>query len=83
MHVLGWWRTVDRLKADVVERAGPVRNIDAWVALDVRDGELSPLPGGQLQSWSPRPRRALFYDQRTGSHPQPIIPFEVMSEQNE
>ncbi|MGH3380168.1 MAG: FtsK/SpoIIIE domain-containing protein, partial [Actinoallomurus sp.] len=46
MHVLGWWRTVDRLRADV---GSPVRTIDAWVALDVRDSELSPLPGGQLQ----------------------------------
>ncbi len=77
IHVLGWWRTVDRLKADVVERAGPVRAVDAWVALDVRDSELSQLPGGQLQSWTPRRRRALFYDQRNGSLPQPIIPFEV------
>ncbi|MEV5746768.1 FtsK/SpoIIIE domain-containing protein [Actinoallomurus sp. NPDC052308] len=80
MHVLGWWRTTDRLKADVVERVGSVRNMDAWVALDVRDSELSPLPGGQLLSWSPRHRRALFHDQRTGVPPQPIIPFEVMSE---
>jgi S-DNA-T family DNA segregation ATPase FtsK/SpoIIIE len=78
-HVLGWWRTVDRLKADV-ERAGPVRGIDAWVALDVRDSELSTLPGGALQTWTPRRGRALFHDQRTGSPPQPIIPFEVMSE---
>src|SRR3569833_470756 len=80
MHVLGWWRTVDRLEADVVGRSGPVRTIDAWIALDVRDSELSPLPGGQLQHWSPRPRRALFYDQRTGNTPQPIIPFKALSE---
>ncbi|MCW2864133.1 MAG: cell division FtsK/SpoIIIE [Actinoallomurus sp.] len=83
MHVLGWWRTADRLKADVVERSGPIRTIDAWIALDVRDSELSPLPGGQLQSWTPRPRRALFHDQRTGDTPQPIIPFTVASEQGE
>ena len=76
MHVLGWWRTVDRLRADV---GGPVRTIDAWVALDVRDAELSPLPGGQLQSWTPRPRRALFHDQRAGATPQPIIPFKVLT----
>ncbi|GAA4621805.1 FtsK/SpoIIIE domain-containing protein [Actinoallomurus vinaceus] len=80
MHVLGWWRTTDRLKADVVERVGSVRNIDSWVALDLRDGELSPLPGGQMLGWTPRRRRALFHDQRTGEPPQPIIPFEVMSE---
>jgi hypothetical protein len=83
MHVLGWWRTVDRLRSDVVERTGPVRTIDAWVALDVRDSELTPLPGGQLQSWTPRVRRGLFYDQRTGSAPQPIIPFTVLSDQGE
>jgi DNA segregation ATPase FtsK/SpoIIIE, S-DNA-T family len=81
MHVLGWWRTVDRLRADVVERTGPVRTIDAWVALDVRDSELTSLPGGQLQHWSPRVRRALFYDQRAGNTPQPIIPFQVLSEE--
>ena len=63
--------------------------ITQWVearsngALDVRDSELSPLPGGQLQSWTPRPRRALFHDQRTGDTPQPIIPFTVVSEQSE
>ena len=80
MHVLGWWRTVDRLRADVVERTGPVRTIDAWVALDVRDSELTSLPGGQMQHWSPRRRRALFYDQRAGNTPQPIIPFKVLSD---
>jgi S-DNA-T family DNA segregation ATPase FtsK/SpoIIIE len=79
MHVLGWWRTVDRLRADVGDRTG-LRTIDAWVALDVRTAELSPLPGGQLQSWSPRPRRALFHDQRTSGSPQPVIPFETMTE---
>lgn len=78
-HVLGWWRTVDRLKADVVEHAGPVRSIDAWVALDVRGTELGPLPGGQSQQWAPRVRRALFHDQRAGSAPQPIIPFKVIT----
>lgn len=77
LHVLGWWRTSDRLKADVAERVGPIRNIDAWVALDVRDGELASLPGGQLLKWTPRHRRALCYDQRTGSPPQLIIPYEV------
>jgi DNA segregation ATPase FtsK/SpoIIIE, S-DNA-T family len=82
-HVLGWWRTADRLKADLGERTGPVRTIDAWVALDVRDSELSPLVGGQSQSWVPRRGRALFHDQRAGSPPQPIIPFEVMSERVE
>jgi hypothetical protein len=33
-----------------------------------------------MLSWTPRHRRALFHDQRTGVPPQPIIPFEVMSE---
>jgi hypothetical protein len=80
MHVLGWWRTVDRLRADVVERTGPVRTVDAWVALDVRDTELTSLPGGQSQHWNPRPRRALFYDQRAGNTSQPIIPFKVLSD---
>jgi DNA segregation ATPase FtsK/SpoIIIE, S-DNA-T family len=76
-HVLGWWRTVDRLKADAVEGAGAIRNIDAWVGLDVRDSELTPLPGGAGQRWSPRPRRALLYDQRTQGPPRPIIPFRT------
>lgn len=81
IHLLGWWRTADRLKTDAVERVGPVRGIDAWVALDVRGAELSALPGGaggHVQTWTPRPRRALFCDQRTGSPPQPIIPYEVV-----
>ncbi|HZE33026.1 MAG TPA: FtsK/SpoIIIE domain-containing protein [Actinoallomurus sp.] len=79
IHVLGWWRTADRFRADLADRPGAVRTVDAWVALDVRDSELTPLPGAQRQTWTPRRRRALFHDQRTGDTPQPIIPFNVTS----
>jgi hypothetical protein len=83
IHVLGWWRTADRFRADLADRPGAVRTVDAWVALDVRDSELTPLAGAQRQTWTPRRRRALFHDQRTGDTPQPIIPFNVMTEQGE
>ena len=43
IHVLGWWRTVARLRDDL---GGPGARTDAiggWVALDVHGTDLSPL----------------------------------------
>ncbi|MDI6097782.1 FtsK/SpoIIIE domain-containing protein [Actinoplanes sp. NEAU-A12] len=77
-HVLGWWRTVARLREDLAGRFDPV---GAWVALDVHGSELAPLyplPGGPL--WQPRPRRALFFDRSVHRTPEVIIPYEVNSD---
>jgi hypothetical protein len=80
-HVLGWWRSVARLRDDL---GGPKASLDpigAWVALDVSGVELSPLcpqPGGPV--WHPRVRRALFFDRSVHRCPEVIIPYEVNSD---
>ncbi|MCA2213569.1 FtsK/SpoIIIE domain-containing protein [Jidongwangia harbinensis] len=80
-HVLGWWRSVARLRDDL---GGPGARFDAiggWVALDVHGAELGPLcpqPGGPV--WYPRPRRALFFDRSVHRFPEVIIPYEVNSD---
>ncbi|HEY3683848.1 MAG TPA: FtsK/SpoIIIE domain-containing protein [Streptosporangiaceae bacterium] len=76
-HVLGWWRTAGRLKDDLAGLASRLDDVGAWVALDVPGAELAPLPGGTLVSWSPRERRALFFDRAVHEHPQPVIPYRL------
>jgi S-DNA-T family DNA segregation ATPase FtsK/SpoIIIE len=80
-HVLGWWRSVQRLRDDLGGVGARLDTIGAWVALDVQGPELSPLspqPGGP--AWYPRPRRALFFDRSVHRHPEVIIPYEVNSD---
>ncbi|GIF48679.1 FtsK/SpoIIIE family protein [Asanoa ferruginea] len=78
IHMLGWWRTVARLRDDL---GGPGARTDAiggWVALDVHGPDLSslaPQPGGP--TWYPRDRRALFFDRSTDRSPQVIVPYEI------
>ncbi|MFF0377171.1 FtsK/SpoIIIE domain-containing protein [Actinoplanes missouriensis] len=77
-HVLGWWRTVPRLRDDL---GGGFEAIGAWVALDVAGADLAPLypqPGGPV--WYPRNRRALFFDRSVHRTPEVIIPYEVNSD---
>ena len=81
IHVLGWWRSVPRLRDDLGGIGARLDTIGAWVALDVQGPELSPLspqPGGPV--WYPRPRRALFFDRSVHRHPEVIIPYEVNSD---
>lgn len=80
-HVLGWWRTVPRLRDDLGGTAAVFDPIGAWVALDVPGADLAPLypqPGGPV--WYPRPRRALFFDRSVHRTPEVIIPYEVNSD---
>jgi hypothetical protein len=80
-HVLGWWRSVARLRDDLGGAGARFDAIGAWVALDVHGAELSPLspqPGGPV--WYPRPRRALFFDRSVHRTPEVIIPYEVNSD---
>ena len=77
-HVLGWWRSVARLRDSL---GGPGDPIGAWVALDVHGADLAPLypqPGGP--TWYPRARRALFFDRSVHRTPEVIIPYEVNSD---
>ncbi|MEU4422622.1 FtsK/SpoIIIE domain-containing protein [Actinoplanes sp. NPDC024001] len=73
-HVLGWWRSVSALRADL-------DTVGAWVALDVPGAdlaELHPQPDGP--AWHPRTRRALFFDRSVHRTPEVIIPYEVNSD---
>jgi S-DNA-T family DNA segregation ATPase FtsK/SpoIIIE len=81
LHLLGWWRSVARLRDDLGGIGARFDTIGAWVALDVHGTDLSPLspqPGGP--SWYPRTRRALFFDRSVHRSPEVIIPYEVNSD---
>ncbi|GAA3847292.1 FtsK/SpoIIIE domain-containing protein [Saccharothrix violaceirubra] len=74
-HVLGWWRGVQRLKNSL--SPGVYDDIGAWVAFDVQGKELVPFGPEQVLSWSPRPRRGLFFDRFAPARPQVVIPFDT------
>ena len=77
-HLVGWWRTVARLRDDLGGIGARLDAIGAWVALDVHGNELAPLtpqPGGPV--WYPRAQRALFFDRAVHRSPEIIIPYEV------
>jgi hypothetical protein len=71
LHVLGWWRSVQRLRAVLTMGAG-VDDIGCWVACDVQGSELGPLAPGPV-SWSPRPARGLVFDRYTQRRPEVMI----------
>ncbi|MFR9730930.1 FtsK/SpoIIIE domain-containing protein [Saccharopolyspora sp. MS10] len=74
VHVLGWWRSAQRLKTTLM---GPVDEIGAWVAFDVHGQELSSFAAGQLVHWSPRARRGLFFDRSVHAQPEVVLPFDL------
>jgi len=77
-HVLGWWRSVPRLRDDLGGLGARFDAFGAWVGLDVQGAELAPLstePGGP--SWYPRERRALFFDRAVDRRPRVIIPYRT------
>jgi hypothetical protein len=75
VHTIGWWRGTGRLKDTL--GFGGADDIGAWIALDVQGAELNTLAAGQVIDWSPRPRRAIFFDKSTHSSPDVIIPFDT------
>ena len=80
-HVLGWWRSVARMRDSLGGAGARLDAIGAWVALDVQGSDLAPLypqPGGP--TWYPRRRRALFFDRSVHRTPEVIIPYEVNSD---
>nr|WP_221375865.1 FtsK/SpoIIIE domain-containing protein [Actinoplanes polyasparticus] len=80
-HVLGWWRSVNRLRDSLGGVGARLDPIGAWVALDVQGADLAPLypqPGGP--AWYPRSRRALFFDRSVHRTPEVIVPYEVNSD---
>ena len=72
VHVLGWWRSVQRLRALLIGSAVP-DDVGSWVALDVQGGELNPLTPGLLVAWAPRSGRGLFYDRTQHARPVTVI----------
>ncbi|GAA0603921.1 cell division protein FtsK [Kribbella sandramycini] len=78
IRLLGWWRSVNRLKDDLSDYDARLdEQIGLWVALDAQGNDLSALTGGELVSWSPRPQRALWFDRSVHDRPQPMILFGV------
>jgi hypothetical protein len=80
-HVLGWWRSVARMRDSLGGPGARLDAIGAWVALDVQGADLTPLhpqPGGPV--WYPRRRRGLFFDRSVHRTPEVIIPYEVNSD---
>ncbi|HCT79020.1 MAG TPA: cell division protein FtsK [Micromonosporaceae bacterium] len=78
-HLMGWWRSVARLRDDLGGIGARFDAVGAWVALDVHGSELSslyPKPGGP--AWYPRRQRALFFDRAAHQHAEIIIPYEVV-----
>ncbi|MEN3306723.1 MAG: hypothetical protein V7603_2925 [Micromonosporaceae bacterium] len=75
-HVLGWWRSVARLREDLGGIGARMDAIGAWVALDVHGGDLAslyPQPGGPV--WYPRPWRALLFDRSEQRSAEVFIPY--------
>jgi DNA segregation ATPase FtsK/SpoIIIE, S-DNA-T family len=72
LHVLGWWRSVPRLRS-LLMMSAVIDDVGAWVALDVQGAELQQFLPGTLFSWSPRPGRALFFDRAQHSQPQVVV----------
>ncbi|MGI8816980.1 MAG: hypothetical protein ACR2G2_17315 [Pseudonocardia sp.] len=80
LHVLGWWRSVQRLRSVLMMGAG-VDDIGCWVAFDVQGAELGTLVPGMV-SWSPRPARALVFDRFTQQRPEVLITPDIAPDLN-
>ncbi|NUT48051.1 MAG: cell division protein FtsK [Saccharothrix sp.] len=78
-HVLGWWRGAQRLKNSLPP--GVYDDIGAWIAFDIQGKELLSFGPEQVMTWSPRPRRGLFFDRFEHSRPQVVIPFDTGEEE--
>ncbi|MGC9670213.1 FtsK/SpoIIIE domain-containing protein [Planosporangium sp. 12N6] len=75
-HVLGWWRTVSRLRDDLGGVGARFDAIGAWVALDVHGADLNPLsPQPNSVVWYPRPWRGLYFDRSSHRAPEVLIPY--------
>jgi DNA segregation ATPase FtsK/SpoIIIE, S-DNA-T family len=72
VHVLGWWRSIQRLRG-LLTLGATVDDLGAWVALDVHGAELGPLVPGMMVSWAPRPGRGMFFDRAQHASPEVII----------
>ncbi|MHA6798254.1 FtsK/SpoIIIE domain-containing protein [Bounagaea algeriensis] len=76
VHVLGWWRSAQRVK-HTLGMTGSVDDLGAWVAFDAHGQELTQLAAGQMVTWAPRARRGLFFDRSANAQPEVMLPFEL------
>ena len=81
-HIIGWWRSAQRLKS-ILMMGASADDIGSWVAFDAQGSDLTSFAPGQLVTWSPRPGRGLFFDRFEHSRPQVIIPFSVAGSMDE
>lgn len=72
VHVLGWWRSVPRLRA-LLSTTAAIDDLGVWVALDVQGPDLLALAPGMLVTWSPRAGRGLFFDRARHARPEVVI----------
>jgi len=72
VHVLGWWRSVARLRS-LLTLGASVDDIGCLVALDVQGAELGALLPGMLVAWAPRPGRGLFFDRTQHAAPEVVL----------
>jgi S-DNA-T family DNA segregation ATPase FtsK/SpoIIIE len=72
IHVIGWWRSVARLRSLLTMNASP-DDLGAWVALDVQGNDLGTLAPSFGVDWSSRPGRGLFFDRSQHSDPRVVI----------
>lgn len=77
VHVIGWWRSSGRLKAQL-GTPPTLTDLGVLVGCDVQGSDLGQLfmAGGTLP-WSPRPGRAVFFDRTQHTKPEVIIVPEV------
>ena len=76
IHVIGWWRSVARLRSLLTMNASP-DDLGAWVALDVQGNDLGTLAPSYGVDWSSRPGRGLFFDRSQHSDPRVVIVPEL------
>ncbi len=72
VHVLGWWRSPQRLRA-LLSVSATVDDVGCWVALDVQGSELTAVAPSMIVPWSPRPGRGLLYDRAQHARPEVVI----------
>ncbi|HVL84930.1 MAG TPA: FtsK/SpoIIIE domain-containing protein [Pseudonocardia sp.] len=78
VHVLGWWRSAQRLRSLLTLGAAP-DDLGAFVGLDVQGSELGVLTPGMLLPWSPRPGRGLWFDRAQHARPEVVIVPDISS----
>lgn len=72
VHVLGWWRSAQRLKS-LLGLPASMDDLGAWIALDVQGSELNSFAPGLGLVWAPRPGRGLFFDRARHARPQVVF----------